>query len=160
MIEQQWGLFDIVRYSFQARQKTSSLVERHFRSSFLEACFRARVFPVYQGARFLHELFVFRGVTASRVLRKVTFCSSVRWLTNFCTPTSLGRWRESGRASRNLLVVWKFMARLLMILCWGLSRLFVSIANIINWWYEEKHQDPQYLFHRTKLGPEYDCGSE
>ena len=45
------------------------------------------------------------GATASMVLRKVEFRSSVRWLTDFCTLTSLGRWRESGRASRNLWVV-------------------------------------------------------
>ena len=45
---------------------------------------------------------VFRGVTASRVLRKVKLSSSVRWLTDFCTLTSLGRRRESGRASRIL----------------------------------------------------------
>ena len=45
---------------------------------------------------------VFRGVTASRVLRKVKLSSSVRWLTDFCPLTSLGRQRESGKASRNL----------------------------------------------------------
>ena len=81
--------------------------------------------------------FVFRGATASRVLRKVKLSSSVRWLTywlaDFCTLTSLGRWRESGRASRNLWVLPEFIVRLLMILGWGLSRLFVLIANIIRW---------------------------
>lgn len=46
---------------------------------------------------------VFRGVTASKILRKVKLSSSVRWLTDFCTLTSLGRCRESGRASRDLL---------------------------------------------------------
>ena len=45
---------------------------------------------------------VFRGATASRVLRKVKLSSSVRWLTDFCPLTSLGRQRESVRASRNL----------------------------------------------------------
>ena len=56
----------------------------------------ARVFSVYQGASFLSQIiFVFRVATAFRVLRKVKFSSSVRWLTDFCTPTSLGRWRES-----------------------------------------------------------------
>ena len=77
---------------------------------------------------------VFRGATASRVLRKVKLSSSVRWLTDFCPLTSLGRQRESGRASRNLCVVCEFIARLLMLLGWGLSRLFVAIANVIKWW--------------------------
>ena len=80
------------------------------------------------------NVFVFRGATASRVLRKFKLSSSVRWLTDFCTLTFLGRWRESGRASRNLLVFREFIARLLMILGWGLSRLFVAIANVIKWW--------------------------
>jgi hypothetical protein len=48
---------------------------------------------------------VFRVATASRVLRKVKLSSSVRWLTDFCPLTSLGRQRESGRTSRNLCVV-------------------------------------------------------
>ena len=51
------------------------------------------------------NVFVFRGATASRVLRKVKLSSSVRWLTDFCPLKSLGRQRESGRASRNLWVV-------------------------------------------------------
>jgi hypothetical protein len=46
----------------------------------------------------------------------------------------LGRWRESGRASRNIWAVREFIAQLLMILGWGQSRLFVAIANIIKWW--------------------------
>ena len=53
---------------------------------------------------------VFRCVTASRVLRKVKLSSSVQWLTDFCTLTSLGKWMESGRASRNLWVVLEFIA--------------------------------------------------
>ena len=48
------------------------------------------------------KCFVYRGATASRVLRKVKLSSSVRWLTDFCTLTSLGRRRVSVRASRNL----------------------------------------------------------
>ena len=48
---------------------------------------------------------VFRGATASRILRKVKLSSSVRWSTDFCPLMSLGRQRESGRASRNLCVV-------------------------------------------------------
>ena len=75
-------------------------------------------------------LLVFRGATACRVLRKVKLSSSVRWLTDFCTLTSLGRRRESGRASRNIWV----KAQLLMILGLGQSRLFVAIANVIKWW--------------------------
>ena len=78
--------------SFRASRKTSSLVWRHFRSNFLEACFRARVFSVYQGASFF---LVFRGATASRVLHKVKLSSSVRWLTDFCPLMSLSRQRES-----------------------------------------------------------------
>ena len=77
---------------------------------------------------------VFRGTTASRVLHKVNFSSLFRWLTDFCTLTSLGRWRESGSASRNILLVQEFIVWLLMILGWGLSRLFVAIANVIKWW--------------------------
>ena len=73
---------------------------------------------------------VFRGATASRVLRKVKLSSSLRGLTDFCTLTSLGRRREAGRASMNLWVVREFIAQLLMILGWGLSRLFVAIANV------------------------------
>ena len=75
--------------------------------------------------------FVFRGATASRVLRKAKLISSVRWLTDFYPLASLGRQRESGRTSRNLCVVCEFIARLLMFLGWGLSRLFVAIANVI-----------------------------
>ena len=60
------------------------------------------------------NVFVFRGATASRVLRKVKLSSSVRWLTDFCPLTSLGRERESGRTSMNLCVVCEFIARLLM----------------------------------------------
>ena len=33
---------------------------------------------------------VFRGATASRVLRKVKLSSSVRWLTDLCTLTWVG----------------------------------------------------------------------
>ena len=117
--------------SFQASRKTSSLVWRHFRSNFLEACFRARVFSVYQGASFLWQMFlVFRGATASRVLRKVKLSSSVRWLTDFCPLTSLGRQRQSGRASRNLWVVWEFIARLLMLLGWGLLSLLSLSSHL------------------------------
>ena len=76
--------------------------------------------------------FVFRGATASRVILKVKLNSSVRWLTDCCILTSLGR--ESGRASRNLWVVREFITQLLMSLGWGLSRLFVAIANVIKWW--------------------------
>ena len=99
--------------SFQASRNTSSLVWRHFRSNFLEACFRALFFSVYQGASFLWQIIlVFRG--PFRVLRKVKLSSSV---TDFCP----------GRASRNICVVWEFIARLLMLLGWGLSRLFVAM---------------------------------
>jgi hypothetical protein len=120
---------------FHASQKTSSMVERHFRSTFLEACFRTWVFSLYQGAKFLRQIFFgFRGATAYMVLGKVTYSSSVRRLTYFCTPTSLGRWRESGRASRNLWVVQEFIAWLLIILGWGLNRLLVAIASVIKWW--------------------------
>ena len=35
--------------------------------------------------------FVFRGATASRVLRKVKLSSSVRWLTDLCPLMSLGK---------------------------------------------------------------------
>ena len=48
---------------------------------------------------------VFRGATASRVLHNVKLSTSVRWLADFCPLTSLGRQRESGRASSNLCVV-------------------------------------------------------
>ena len=90
---------------------------------------------MYQGASFLWQIFFDnRGSTSSRVLHKVKLSSPVRWLTEICTLTSLGRQRESGRASRNLLVVWEFIAWLLMILGWDLSRLFVAIANVIKWW--------------------------
>ena len=51
------------------------------------------------------NVFSFFGATASRVLRKVKLSSSVRRLTDFCPLTSLGRQRESGRASRKLWVV-------------------------------------------------------
>ena len=47
---------------------------------------------------------VFKGATASRVLLKVKRRSLVRWFTYVCNATSLGRWRESRRASRNLWV--------------------------------------------------------
>ena len=77
---------------------------------------------------------VFRGATASRVLCKVKLSSSVRWLTDFCPLTSLGRQRESGRVSRNLCVVCEFIARRLMFFGWDLSRLFVAITNVIQWW--------------------------
>ena len=46
------------------------------------------------------NVFSFRGATASRVFLKVKLSSSVRWLTDFCPLTSLGRQRESGRASK------------------------------------------------------------
>ena len=87
---------------------------------------------------------VFRGATASRVLRKVQLSSSIRLLTDFCTLMSLSRQKESGRASKNLWVVREIKARLLIILGWGLSRLFVAIANVIKCGpivqdYEEKH---------------------
>ena len=55
-------------------------------------------------------------------------------LTDFCPLKSLGRQRESGRASRNHCVLWELIALLLMLLGWGLSRLFVAIANVIKWW--------------------------
>ena len=68
----------------------------------------------------------------TNVFSKVKLSSSVRWLTDFCPLASLGRQRESGR-TRNC-VVCDFIARLLIILGWGLSRLFVAIANVIKWW--------------------------
>ena len=88
---------------------------------------------------------VFRGATASRVLRKVKLSYSVKWLTDFCPLTSMSRQMESGRASRNLWVVQEFIEQLLMILGWSLSIFFVATANVVRYGgrivqdYAEKH---------------------
>jgi hypothetical protein len=89
---------------------------------------------ICQRAHFFDKCFLFLSVITSRVLHKVKFGSPVKWLTDLCTPMSLGRWRDSGRASRNLWVIQEFIAWLLIILGWGLSRLFVAMAKVIKLW--------------------------
>ena len=54
----------------------------------------------------------------------------------------------------------EFIARLLMLLGWGLSRLLVAIANGIKWRSDSPGLRGKTLFQGTKLGPEYDCDSE